>query len=161
MALITESGRIAIARAIQNEPVYLAWGSGDPAWDGAPVPEDSDATGLVAEVGRRRASVVSYCTPHAEGDIVVAGGVRYLQSVTPTKYLLFRFAFDFGDGGDAGIRELGVFLGTVPRADLPPGQQYFTPDQIADPGVLLMLEHIALRNLDANSRENYETVFQI
>lgn len=161
MAIITETGRIAIARAIQNEPIYLAWGAGDPAWDQTPVPEDVAAAALHAEIGRRRASVVGYCVPHSEGDILVPGGARFLQSAVPTKHLFFRFAFDSEDGGDAGIRELGVFVGTVPHADCPPGQMYFTPDQVADPGVLLMVERVALVTLSASSRETYETVFEI
>ena len=85
MAIITESGRIAIARAIQNESVYLAWGSGDPDWDASSLTESLDAVGLHAEIGRRRASVVGYCVPDEEGDILVPDGSRFRQSAAPTK----------------------------------------------------------------------------
>ena len=160
MAILTDSGRVAIAQAIQNEPVHLAWGTGDPSWDDLPEAESITATALVGEIGRRRASVVGFCIPDASGDIITTDG-RFLSSITPTKYLFFRFAFDFSEGGDAFIRELGVFLGTQTHPDLPIGQMYFTPNQVTNPGTLLLLERIARVPRAPSVRTTYEAVFTI
>lgn len=53
MAILTRSGRTALALALLAKPMHLAWGVGDPAWDTAPVGEPNTATALVAEAGRR------------------------------------------------------------------------------------------------------------
>lgn len=160
MAILTTSGRIAIAKAIQNENIHLAWGSGDPSWDTTPAQEPLSATGLVTEVGRRKASVVGYCTPDDQGEIITTNG-RFQPSQTPTQYLFFRFAFDFTDGGEATIRELGVFVGTVTDPDLPSGQMYFLPGQIVSPGTLLLIERITAVPRSPSVRTTYETVFTI
>ena len=33
MALLTRSGRIALAASLKNQPLHLAWGSGSPSWE--------------------------------------------------------------------------------------------------------------------------------
>ena len=161
MAILTDSGRVAIARAIQNEALYLAWGVGDPAWDTTQEIEPITATQLVSEIGRRRASVVGYCLPDSQGDIITREGGRYRQTQVPSKYLFMRFAFDFQDGGDAMIRELGVFMHTRVHDALPPGQMYFTPEQIVDPGTLLLLERIPRTPRTPSQRTTYETVLTL
>ncbi len=45
--------------------------------------------------------------------------------------------YDFADAGNAVIRELGIFMDTVTKEGLPPGQLYFTPAELEDPGRLL------------------------
>lgn len=159
MAILTDSGRVAIARAIVAQPLYLAWGLGNPAWDLQSDPEPIDADSLVAEIGRRRASVVGFCVPDDAGEIVTVEGGRYRQSLAPTKWVFMRFAFDFQDGGDAAIRELGVFMHVETDPSLPPGQMYFTPEQVLDPGTLLLLERIPRTPLSPSQRTTYETVF--
>jgi hypothetical protein len=160
MAVMVNSGRAAIAAAIANEPIHLAWGTGDAAWDETPAPEPVDATALENEVGRRTASVIGFCTPDEAGEIVTQDG-RFTESSEPTKYLFFRFSFDFSDGGDVSVRELGVFLDTQTDPGLPPGQMYFTPAEVIDPGALLLLERISATPQTPNTRTTYETVFQI
>lgn len=160
MSILTYSGRVAIAKAIANESIFLAWGVGDPSWDDTPVVEDIAADSLYAEIGRRRASVVGYCLPDEAGEIVTTDG-RFAQSVDPTRYLFFRFAFDYADAADANIRELGVFLGTEVNPELPPGQMYYTPSQLTATGTLLLLEHITKYPRSQSSRIVYEQVFPI
>lgn len=153
IATVTKSGRAAIAASIAARPTYLAWGSGEAAWDemgDAELPPLIDCTSLFNEVGIRKASLVGFCEPSETGDIVVPIGTtadgtgvevaRYQQKETPTPYLYIKTAFDFSDAPDAVLREIGVFLGTVPDSDLPPGQMYFTPEEIASPGELLAIQ---------------------
>ena len=172
MAILTATGRVAIAKAIAAQPIHLGWGSGDPDWDTDGVPaEPIAAETLVAEIGRRAATSVQYVTPDDNGEIIVpvfgpaaanAGQRRFAISPTPTNNLFMRFNFNFEDAPASIIRELAVFIGTVPIAGLPPGQLYFTPAEIADAGTMLALEYLRERIIRSpNSRQSFEFVLTI
>lgn len=147
LATITQSGRAAFAAALAALPLHLAWGSGDPAWDAdqSTMPSLSNATALTAEVGRRLASQVAFVLPDSAGEIVIptgmAGGVvqesRYSLASQPTPYLYVRVAFDFADAANVTIRELGLFSNTQTKPELPAGQRYFVPAEIAHAGILV------------------------
>ncbi|HZF61925.1 MAG TPA: hypothetical protein VEZ52_09930 [Desulfovibrio sp.] len=173
LATLTKTGRAAIAAAITNEKLYLAWGSGNEAWDApdAVLPSLIDATGLVAEVGRRIVSSVGFVTPDDSGGIVIpvsqgANGevqeARYSPSATPTPYLYVLTNFDFADAANAVIREMGIFMGGSPVEGLPPGQRYFLPAEIANPG-LLMAAQIILPSINRSPsvRQSVEFVLPI
>lgn len=157
MAILTNSGRVAMAQSVKAQAIHLAWGSGSAAWDTTPVPESISATALLAEIGRRAATYVQYCEPDEAGAIIVPTG-RFTESATPTKHLYMRFAFDFTDAPTATIRELAVFVGTEIVAGLPVGQMYFEPNQVTDPGTLLVIEHIAKFERSASMRQTFEFV---
>ena len=146
--------------AVSNEPIHLAWGSGDPDWDTTPVAESITETALVNEVGRRAATSVSYCEPAAEGEIIVPNG-RFAESATPTNHLFLRFNFDFADAPLASIREIGIFIGTTINAGLPPGQLYFLPADLLTPGTLLALERIPKITRSTAVRQSFEFVLII
>ena len=50
MAILTNSGRVAMAQSVKAQPIHLAWGSGSAAWDTTPVPESITATALLAGI---------------------------------------------------------------------------------------------------------------
>ena len=156
MPVLTKSGRVVIAESIAARPLHLAWGVGDGAWL-TPPSESVAATALIGEIGRRAVSEVAYVVPDNNGEIVIPTG-RFSRSVVPTSNLYLRFSFDFNDAPSAVIREIGVFVGSVPVAGLPPGQAYFTPDQIATPGRMLNLENIAPLYRSPVIRESNEVV---
>lgn len=160
MAILTTSGRTALAMAVVQQPLHLAWGSGDPDWDDNPVLEPVSATDLVDEAGRRVATFVGYCTPDAEGDIIVPTG-RFQSSEAPTNNIYLRFNFDFGDSPTAQIREAAVFMGTTIVEGLPLGQRYFSPSQIASPGILLSLERFTKIIRSPTVRQSFEFVLTI
>ena len=146
--------------AVSNEPIHLAWGSGDPDWDTTPVAESITETALVNEVGRRAATSVSYCEPDEAGEIIVPNG-RFAESATPTNHLFLRFNFDFADAPLASIREIGIFIGTTINAGLPPGQLYFLPADLLTPGTLLALERIPKITRSTAVRQSFEFVLII
>ena len=160
MAILTTSGRTAMAIAIAAQPLHLAWGSGDAAWDATPVAEPVTATALVQEVGRRAVTLTQFCTPDPDGELIVPAG-RFAISATPTQHLYLRFNFDFTDASASLIREAGVFLGTVLETGLPIGQRYFTPAEIADPGVLLALERFPKITRSPSVRQSFEFVLTL
>lgn len=137
----------------------MAWGGGNTAWDTTPEPEDTNATALVDELGRRRATQVLFCTPDPLGELVVPTG-RFTASLTPTKYLYMRFAFDFTDAAASTIREVAVFIGTVAKDTVPPAQDYLIPFDVQDPGMMLALEHIPKLIRSASVRQQFEFVIQ-
>ncbi|EAB4417285.1 hypothetical protein D7B12_17800 [Salmonella enterica] len=159
-AILTESGREAVAAAINNQPIYLAWGTGDVAWDAAKPTEAVNTTALTAEVGRRKLTQSMFCTPKTDGEIIVSLG-RFTASPNnaPTKYLYLRFAYDFGDAAGQAIRELGVFVGTTLKPGVT-GTDYVLPAQVDAPGRLLVLEYIDKLTRTAQIRQQFEFVIQ-
>jgi hypothetical protein len=161
MAILTNSGRAALAAAVKAQSLHLALGSGDPAWDaGDRPPEDAAATTLLAEVGRRTVDEAAYVVADAAGTIIAPTG-RYTLSAAPTNHLFIRVAFDMADAATATIREQGLFVGTVAAEGLPPGLRYFEPGQIADPGILLLLQRSVPIIRQPTTRETFEFVLTL
>lgn len=160
MATLTHSGRAALAASLATQTLHFAWGTGDPSWDTDPVTEPIDATALVAEVGRRLISDVRFVTEDPNGEIVAPTG-RYSISQTPTRHLLMRVAYEFGDAPASIIREVAVFVGTEVEPDLPAGQRYFTPSEIVAPGTLFSLERISQIHRSPATRETFEHVISL
>jgi hypothetical protein len=156
MPILTKSGRVVIAESIAARPLHLAWGTGDGAWM-TPPSEDANATALEHEVGRREATEVAYVVADPAGDILLPTGT-YRRSVTPTNNLYVRTNFDFADASSSVIREIGLFVGTLPIAGLPAGQSYFLPAQVSAPGRLLHLENLQPIYRSSAIRESFEIV---
>jgi len=142
MAILTNSGRAAVAVSIKAQPIHLAWGSGLPDWDAGGDSELPSTSDLTAEVGRRRVTQSLFCTPDPAGEIVVSE------------------AYDFHDAPDATIRELGVFIGTVAKSTTPVGQDYLLPEDIETPGTLLVYERIQKLVRSPQIRQQFEFVVQ-
>lgn len=159
MAILTDSGRAAVAVAIKGQTIHLAWGTGNASWDTTPVPEPAGATALVAEIGRRKVTQTLYCLPSADGEIEVPNG-RFTVSDVPTKYLYLRFTFDFNDAPAATIRETAIFLGTVAKAGVPANQNYLAPADVEDAGKMLSLEYTAKIERSPSVRQQFEFVIQ-
>lgn len=161
MAILTMSGRAAKAMAVKALPIHLAWGTGDPAWDvlPEPPPEEVGASSLLNEVGRRKVTQALYCVPSTTGELIVPNG-RFTVSNTPTRFLYLRFVFDFEDAAGVAIREQAVFLGTQAKATVPAGRQYLQPDDVADPGLMFVLERNSVLNRDPEVRQQFGFVIQ-
>jgi hypothetical protein len=139
MAILTDVGRAALAQAIQNNALHLAWGTGDPDWDETPLPPLLADTDLVAEVGRAALHSSGYAIPDDDGLVETPTG-RFTLVAGPTQHLYLRFDFGFADAADQVIREVGLFLGSTIEPGLPEGQRYFVPAEVTDPGLLLAVE---------------------
>lgn len=159
MAILTDSGRAAVATAIKAQEIHLAWGEGLVDWDVTPPTESTTTSALLMEVGRRKVTQALFCLPSPTGEIVVSEG-RFTVSATPTKYLYLRFAFDFEDSPAAVLRELGIFIGTVVDPSVPVGQDYVVPSELNDPGQLLALEYIDKLQRSPQIRQQFEFVVQ-
>ena len=160
MAILTQSGRVALTIAVAQSTIHLGWGTGNPAWDTTPIPETTEATALTHEVGRHAATQISYCTPDVNGELIVSTG-RFSMSALPTHHLFLRFNFGFNDAPTAEIREFGIFMGTVLIPGIPPGQIYFLPAEIQQPGTLLALEHIPKLTRSTAVRQSFEFVLTL
>ncbi|WP_281508662.1 hypothetical protein [Wolbachia endosymbiont (group B) of Pandemis cinnamomeana] len=224
MSILTESGRAAIAASIKEQPIHLAWGSGDgssgsshqiekvfvedeialdhhtikdvrvftgqttyqPSIDyivdsstgvikrtenssitansavtieytESTPPELITSEKLLNELGRRTADEVLFCTGDENGELLTPTG-RFRSSNVPTNNLYLKFTFDFTDAANQVIRELGVMVGTKIKEGLPEGQRYFEPQDIEDPGILLVLEHTVPLIRTAATRETFSFV---
>jgi len=159
MAILTNSGRAAVAKSVKENPIHLAWGQGSADWDATKLPETLATSSLLAEVGRRKVTQAMFCTPDPMGEVVVSQG-RFALSTKETNYLYLRFAFDFLDAQDATIRELGVFVGTQTKQTTPDGRDYLLPEDIESPGTLLVLEYIEKLVRSPQVRQQFEFVVQ-
>ncbi|MDR0477091.1 MAG: hypothetical protein LBH14_04040 [Desulfobulbaceae bacterium] len=152
LATITLSGRAFFGKSLKEQILHIAWGEGDPNWDildAGDLPSVVENTSLVAELGRRIPNGVDYVLPDLDGDISIPVGMdgqgnvqyqRYTASATPTPYLYIHCTFDNDDAAENTIREVALFGGSVIAPGLPPGQRYFAPDEIIDPGFLIAME---------------------
>lgn len=153
LATLTNAGRAAYALAISERPLHLAWGSGSADWDasGAALPSLVTATALVNELGRRTPNRIGFVEPDEAGDVIIPVSVgaegavqeaRYRIVSGPTPFLYIQTAYNYADASNAVIREMGVFVDSVLKPDLPPGQRYFTPADIEKSGLLLAVQII-------------------
>lgn len=159
MAILPNRGRAAISNALKSLPLHFAWGTGDGAWTTAVPPEDTNASALMAEIGRRTAAAADYVVPDPAGSIEVSTGKFSLSpGGAPTKWLWIRANFDFADAPSSVVREVAVFSDTEIQAGLPIGQAYFSPSQVVNPGFLLYIEHITPIFRSPAIQENFEAV---
>lgn len=162
MAILTTSGRTALAAAVAAQALHLAWGSGDAAWDATPVPEPVGATALLAELGRRAAAQVVFVTPDLNGSISVPNGkFSPVAAGQKSNNLYLRFNFDYTDAAASLIREVGIFVGTAVKPEVGGGQTYFLPADLASPGILLGLQRPPKIIRSGNTRQSFEFVLTL
>jgi hypothetical protein len=172
MAILTLSGRAALAAALAARPLHLAWGYGNPEWDDLdPIdyPPSTGDTALIYEIGRRKLTMQQFVLEDENGSITVNDvddptiKRRFTPSPNnvPTNHIYLLFNFDFEDAPGSTIREIGVFADTVTAPELPPGQQYFTPEEIVSPGILVALERLPYFIRQLSVRQTFEQVITI
>ncbi|MDU8921427.1 MULTISPECIES: hypothetical protein [unclassified Wolbachia] len=120
-------------------------------------PEPINSIKLLNELGRRTADEVLFCAGDENGELITPSG-RFRPSNVPTNNLYLKFTFDFTDAANQVIRELGVMVGTKVKEELPIGQRYFEPQDIEDPGILLVLEHTVPLIRTSATRETFSFV---
>lgn len=157
MAILTQSGRTALAKSIAIQPIYMGWGKGQSEWGESPPQESITSDKLFDAVGYRQATTVAYCQLADDGDIELATG-RFKLSALPTNHLYFKFNYDFEDALGETLKEVSVMVGTEPLDNSPAGQKYFTPEQVKSTGTLLLLEHRRPLFRDQGVRESFEFV---
>lgn len=159
MAILTESGRIAVAQHISAQPLHMAWGNGSVSWDATPVLPNVDDVALVAEIGRLKATTVQYAVPSASGTIDLPEG-KFNISLTPTKYLLLNFEFAYTHAVGQDIRELAVFVGTTVKSGVPADTVYLTPAQLETAGRMMVVERVVKFTRVANTKQKFTYVIQ-
>lgn len=120
-------------------------------------PEPINSIKLLNELGRRTADEVLFCAGDENGELITPSG-RFRPSNVPTNNLYLKFTFDFTDAANQVIRELGVMVGTKVKEELPIGQRYFEPQDMEDPGILLVLEHTVPLIRTSATRETFSFV---
>ena len=159
MSIFTHAGRAALAEIVLSRPIHLALGLGEDGWGTPPPAPDYDVIALRREIGRKKLFRGLFVHPDDHGTLILPGDRKYSISDTPTRHLYLQFIFDYNEGAGGAIRELGLFLNTKAKADLPPTQTFFRPEELENGGTLLLLEH--LENPDTynpQKKGEYETV---
>jgi hypothetical protein len=142
-------GAIAPGATVQTQAVY-----------GTP-PLGAGDTELVSEVGRRVAASVEFVVPDPNGNLFTPGGQRWSVSPDATRYLYVAVQFDFLEASTETIREVGIFVDSVRADGVPDGQLYLTPEEIAEPGYLLLLDRFAGINRSPSARQGFSYVLVI
>ncbi|ELT47222.1 hypothetical protein [Brucella intermedia] len=154
MAVFTQGGRVALAKALLDMTFFLAVGQGDPAWDGVPppsTPEEQAAldaamsvlTGLEDVVGVTRTRDKYFVAPDPAGPILMADGARYSQSAEATQFVYVRFQLDLADADGTTLREAGIYIDTVLDGAVPGGQTYIPLAQVTSLGTLIEIDRFA------------------
>lgn len=86
-------------------------------------------TAVLTDVGRAAlaASLAAQSLHYAWGE-----GDAAWDADPDANTLYLRVTFDFEDAPRNTIREVGVFVGTVVKAGVPPGKKYVTPSELED-----------------------------
>lgn len=138
-AVLVNSGRILLAKAIKPRPAFFGIGSGDEAWgEDEPPATEMDRLEMLSPIGFKQAHAVNYVTPDADGELVLSNGT-YAFSDTPTNHLNYQLRLNYGEVEDA-IREIHVYVDTTVDDSLPAGQRYFDESHITSLGNLLLVE---------------------
>ncbi|ABS14213.1 hypothetical protein I6H96_02405 [Brucella anthropi] len=154
MAVFTQGGRVALAKALLDMTFFLAIGQGDPAWDSVPppaTPEEQAAldaamsvlVGLDEFVGVTRTRDKYFVAPDPDGAILMADGARYSQSSEATQFVYVRFQLDLADASGTTLREAGIYINTVLDSAVPGGQTYIPASQITQLGSMIEVDRFA------------------
>lgn len=161
MTILTYSGHRAVMTMLKNATLYIAWGSGDPAWDTTETPTPTgEETALRAEIGRRRVTHCDFVAFDYAGDIALPQGRRYSLSAEATSSLCLRVTFDATDAPTSTLRELGVYYGTVPASGHE-ADAYLDPEHLEDPGILLALEHLPAVRRSTPRQEQFTLILSL
>lgn len=117
--IITNMGRIFVAQLLLGEPLegitHCALGDGDPTLFTdplAPPAPQIEQTSLHHEFIRKKFYKRVFLREDAQGPII-ANGVKYMETGTPTNTIGVFFRFEEGEANGATIREYGFFGGMV------------------------------------------------
>lgn len=158
MAIYVNRGRAVLAELVLSRPLHLAIGTGDWA-DGEVPPPDHEATGLRNEIGRKALLRGIFVYPDDEGPFELPGDRHYSASETPTRHLHLTFQFGYNEGVNTEVREIGIFVGTKIKPNLPANRRFFIPGDLDDPGQLLFLEYLPeAGRFNPQIKGGYETV---
>jgi len=157
MAILVTAGRTALAIAVHDSPLHMAWGTGSAGWDTTPVAEPLNATALVAELGRRALNTCEYVVADVAGAIVLPSG-SWTVSGSPTNNLHIKTIFDYADASTGIVRELGLFLGSVISGSVPGTQHYYQPGDLTSAGTLVSLQRFSKFTRSSILRQSFEFV---
>lgn len=154
MAVFTQDGRVAMAKALYDMTLFLAVGEGLPEWDDQPrptTPEEqaaqdaawSSLSNLENTVGVTRTRDKYFVIPDPDGDIVMADGAKYSQSAEPTAHVFIRFQLDLNEASNNTLRENGLFVGTKLAESVPAGQMFIPLADLVDLGKMIEVDRFS------------------
>jgi len=164
MATFTEEGHIALALAMYQVPFFLALGTlpedYSAKWtvDQEPPTFDPEAS-IIQPIGYKIETYKTFVQESPDG-IIEAFGTRYNPSNTPSRFLYIEFKLDKEDAAGLTIYQLGFMINTKIKSDVPQGKQFFLPDEIEDPGILMIGENIRPAYKNIGEVRQYYTLLQ-
>lgn len=165
--IMVDNGHLVLAISVFNENFHLAWGKTPNGynvtnWGAGQIPptEDDSTTELLSEIGRRPTTYKAYVIEDIAGSIT-ANGIRWSESVTPTRNVYLQFKFDAVDASSEVIRQVALFQGTIIKQSTPIGKFFLSLTDLDSTGKMFMLENIQPISRNATTREIYEIVLTL
>lgn len=164
MATFTEKGHTALALALYQLPFFFVLGTlpedYPDKWtvDQEPPPFDLEDS-IIQPVGYKIETYKTFVQEASDG-LIEAFGKRYTPFPTPTRFLYVEFKLDKEDAVGQTFYQLGLAINTKIKPDVPQGKQFFLPEEIEDPGILLLGENIRPTYKNIGEVRQYYTLLQ-
>lgn len=149
LSVFVAGSRVAFARYLMQQPLFIAVGSGDPAWDSLPDPtpeeenlrlaEIAQASALESCIGVTRVRTRSFMKADPNGDIILSDGSAWSVSSADTNTIRLEARLDIADATGEAVRETGVYLGTQIKETVPAGQMFIPLSDVVSLGTLIQL----------------------
>lgn len=164
--------RILIAQLLMDQPLTIAVGTGDPAWDSLPPPAtDDDLAKLLSEmsqqtalancIGFTRVRSKSFVMPDENGTVVMSDGTKWTKTDDPTNAFLVEGQLDLADATGVTLRENGIYAGTEFEASVLPGQMYIPLADVTTLGTLVELTRFPAIVRDGSLAQNLFELLEI
>ncbi len=149
LSVFVAGSRIAFARFLMEQTLFIAVGSGNPAWDSLPDPTPEEEPLRLAElaqesalencIGVTRVRARSFMKADPNGDIILSDGSAWSVSISDTSTLRLEGRLDIADATGETVRETGVYLGTQISEAVPSGQMFIPLADVTSLGTLIQL----------------------
>ena len=157
---------------LYDQPLTIAVGSGDPAWDNLAPPvtpddvakllsEMSQQTELTDPVGFTRIRNKTFVVPDANGDIIMSDGTKWSKSSDPSNAFLVEGLLDLTDATGVTLRENGVYAGTEFDGTVLPGQMYIPLANVTKLGTLVELTRFPAIVRDGSLSQTLQELLEI
>jgi len=150
---------------VKNESVWIGVGKEQP-WDSSEtVPLVAYDSTMLETIGYKRADQLTLVVPDEAGTIHQMNQTWRAVDVDEGKALNARWVYvqgwlNYDQFVLKTFRQTGVWAGLQPKDNVLPNQQVVYPEDVADPGYLLVLNNRSAITREANQKESIDFIIE-